>query len=322
MIISISKLRKSIINLLSSKYLDEDAEKICDVIMYAELSGRTSHGLIRSTGSDSSIMASFFTEEVEIEKKNEFAKLVKAHDNCGILALSKATEEAIVTAKQKGFAIVGTNGSHTTSGYLSYYSRRLADEGLISIIMARSDQSIAAFGSKKPIFGTNPISFGFPGLKGHLIFDMATSIISFGDVIKAKAAGKKLPEGLCFDSDGNPTTDPLKVIKDGSILPFDKGYKGSGLAMIVEILAGMFVGAGFGDKNTNNWGNLVIAFKPDLFITIDQFKSNIYNFTKYMKKNTDSRLPGKESYKKYLDHMKAGEIEIDDRFVELLNLNN
>jgi LDH2 family malate/lactate/ureidoglycolate dehydrogenase len=320
--ISITKLRKSIIDLLTTKYSKENARRICDVILHAELSGRTSHGLIRSTGTNSSVMASIFTENVKIETKNDFTKLIKANENCGILALSIATEEAITTAKHKGFAMIGTSGSHTTSGYLSYYAREMADENLISIIMARSDASIAAFGSKKPMFGTNPIAFGFPGLKGNLIFDMGTSAISFGDIIKAAAAGKQLPEGLCFDSEGNPTTDPKKVIDDGSILPFDKGYKGSGLAMIVEVLAGLFVGAGFGDERSNDWGNLIIAFKPDLFITIDQFKANIYNFTKYMKKNASDRLPGKMSYKKYLDNMRAGEIEIDDRFVEILNLNN
>jgi len=91
--------------------------------------------------------------------------------------------------------------------------------------------------AQTPLFGTNPLAFGFPTNEEPIIFDMATSPMTWTGLILAKDKGESIPEGIAIDSEGKPTTDPAEAIK-GAMFPFDRSYKGSGLGMVVEIMAG------------------------------------------------------------------------------------
>ena len=112
--------------------------------------------------------------------------------------------------------------------------------------LGRSAKVVAPFGGREARLGTNPISIAVPSdLEAPFYLDMATSAVAAGKVTLAAARGEQIPVGWIVDSDGKPTTDPtLAVRKGGALLPLggSEGYKGSGLAAMVEILCGLLTG--------------------------------------------------------------------------------
>ena len=199
----------------------------------------------------------------------------------------------------------------------------MAKEGLIGIIMAESPRSTSPFGGIEPLFGTNPISFGYPTENSPLIFDMGTSAITFGELLNAKTLGKKLPEGVALDSAGNVTTDAGKAM-DGATLPFVNSYKGAGLAMMVEVLAGAFPHSGYaGIDEENGWGNLFMAFSPKLLSNTGEFKQRMSRMIDRIRnsKTKDGsmvRISGEKTLKTRDERIKAGEVEIEDKIYKLL----
>lgn len=231
---------------------------------------------------------------------------------------------AIEKAQANGFVIMGTRGTYNTSGCLSYFLEKIAKNNLVGIVMSRASRDIAPFGSIEPIFGTNPIGFAIPSTPKPFIFDMATSAISYGGLMKAKADGVLIGDNLAIDSSGQVTNDPQKVMDSGAILPFDKSYKGSGLAMIVEILAGCLVGAGFSDvKQKNDWGNFIILFKPDILSNLDELKENVRQLIDRTKKakrndNLETRIPGEKTLDTLESTIASGEVEINENILSQL----
>jgi len=120
-------------------------------------------------------------------------------------------------------------------------------------------------GAKQAIFGTNPICVSVPAADGPVTMDMATAAYAWFGVLEAKTAGVQLPPGVAMDSAGHDTTDPNAVLAGGALKVFDGSYKGSALALFVELLAGPLVGAAVADKmEEKSWGNLTIAIDPAL----------------------------------------------------------
>ena len=120
----------------------------------------------------------------------------------------------------------------------------LANEGLVAFAFTAANAYVAPAGGTKPLFGTNPMAFGFPR-KNHppLVFDQASSASARGEIQLHLRDGKPLPEGWAIDKHGKPTTDPAAAL-EGAQLPFG-GYKGSSLALMVELLAGALIGDRF-----------------------------------------------------------------------------
>ena len=119
---------------------------------------------------------------------------------------------------------------------------------MITADSGRSPKHVAPFGGAKSRLGTNPICFAVPSnLEGPLFFDMATSAAAAGKIGVAMARGEQVPPGWLIDADGKPTTDPRKLRQGGALLPLGgaEGYKGYGLATIVEIFSGLLTGLGF-----------------------------------------------------------------------------
>lgn len=316
--IKISELKESIIKTLTSTYYSEaQAEKIAEVLIAAELSGKNTQGIIKLTGVEP-IQSIKPEGEPEFIKDTKVSALINGHHNPGILVAHIATQTAIDKAKEVGVGIVGTNNTFSSTGMLSFYASEIAKNDLIGVVMSGSPGSVAPHGGIEPLFGTNPVGFGFPTREDPLVFDMATSAITWYGLVRAKALGEKLPENVAIDSDGNLTTDPESAM-NGAILPFDRNYKGSGLSMMVETLTGPLVGAGFADKTGNaDWGNLFIAIDPEVLIGKEEFKktcSELVNLVRNSKTKPGSgkvRMPGEESILKMRKAIESGEMEIDE----------
>ena len=112
----------------------------------------------------------------------------------------RATEAVIQKAKEHGFGIVGVHNTFSSNGAQAYYAEKIARQNLIGIVCSRSPASTAGFDSIDPIFGTNPIGFGFPTSDEPLVFDMATSAMTFYGLILAKARGERIPDNMAIDA--------------------------------------------------------------------------------------------------------------------------
>ena len=97
-----------------------------------------------------------------------------------------------------------------------------------------------------------------------MTLDMATSAYALFGLLEAKTAGRAIPDNVAYDPSGNPTTDPSEALA-GAIRVFDRGHKSSGLALMVELLAGAFSGSAIEDKKASgSWGNFVLAIDPKI----------------------------------------------------------
>ena len=123
---------------------------------------------------------------------------------------------------------------------------------------------------------------------------------------------------MAIDKDGNITTDP-EIAMDGAILPFDCSYKGSGLAMVVELFAGVLSGAQY-VFDEGDWGTTFIAFSPNLLMDINEFKKRSSDLIKKVKSSRTKPgktiyIPGYDLETKIQETIKSGEIEIEEKFI-------
>jgi LDH2 family malate/lactate/ureidoglycolate dehydrogenase len=223
----------------------------------------------------------------------------------GMLTLYRACNIAIDKASRQGFAVVGVN--HTwMSGRGSYYVERIATAGLIGIHTVSSRMQVAPPGGRRPALGTNPISFGFPSEEDSLVIDLGTSALMFTDLALRARRGELLPEGVAIDAQGNPTQDPL-LASLGAVLPFG-GHKGFALALAMQALG---VLAGSGDDPDHS-GYLLIAFKPDLLMPLDDYRRELQAGLQRIKATprqpgvNDIRLPSERSRQERRRNLRDG----------------
>lgn len=255
------------------------AKIVADVLVHADLRGVRSHGVIRTEHYVTRLKAgslnpapSFSTRELR-----SGAAILNADAGMGHVACCDAMDKAIEMAKTTGIAMVGVeNGSHC--GALSYFVLRATALDMIGMAVTHTDKCVAPFGGAKPFFGTNPIAFGFPASRHEpVVLDMATSNTAFGNILHAKEQGKSIPDDWGIDATGAATTDPEKV---EAMIPFG-GYKGYGMALVIDVLTGVLLGAKYGPHITAMYGDydkprelasLMIAIDPSTFTSADAFK--------------------------------------------------
>ena len=218
--------------------------------------------------------------------------------------------ELIKLAKETGVAVLAVTNSHHMAA-LWPETEAIAESGLVGFACTSYMPLVAPAGAKKALFGTNPISFAWPRHgKTPVVYDMATSAMAMGDVMVAARDGKKVPLGTGINKDGKETTDPKEIIKGsgGVLLPF-AGYKGSAIAMMVELLAGALVGETFSyetaakdnkDGGPPRGGEFILAISPKK-ITDSNWDEHANEFFNKMKAMDEVRLPGERRHKNRLD---------------------
>ena len=160
-------------------------------------------------------------------------------------AIDLGFEKLVPLAREQGVACLSVSNSYNC-GVLGYHTARLARQGLVTLGFTNAPASIAASGGPRPVVGTNPFSLAVPGEHGQpsILIDQSASTIAKSEVMKHAREGKPIPEGWALDADGNPTTDAEAGLK-GSMAP-SGGYKGVGVAMMVEVFAAALSGAALG----------------------------------------------------------------------------
>jgi uncharacterized oxidoreductase len=200
-----------------------------------------------------------------------------------------------------------------------------AREGMIGLATAdsgRSPKHVAPFGGREARLGTNPIAIAVPSdLEAPFYLDMATSAVAAGKIQLAVARGESIPEGWIIDAEGRATTDPRDYRKGGALLPLggSEGYKGSGLAAMVEILCGLLTGLGFGVEPTgrHNDGCFMAVFNVAAFRPLADFKCEVKDFARYLKSTPMSEgsrgvfYPGEPEYLREQQRRRDG-LKIED----------
>ncbi len=260
----------------------------------------------------------------KIVKETPVSALVDGHKTHAMIVMNFIAELAIKKAKESGIGIAGNFNTDESTGALGYYVKKIADQGLIGIAFASAPfQTTAPYGSNEARFCTNPMAFGIPTTEDLILLDMSTSAMAYYGLIEAKTAGKQVPKGIGYDSEGKDTTDPAKIMSGA--LKTLAGHKGSGLALVVQVLAGAFVRADSFDNDSSNAGNLVIAIDPAIFVSSEEFKKNVSSIVTKVKSArklegvSEILIPGERGNKLTRDRISAGDIEIEDNlFQELL----
>ncbi len=323
--ISIADLRNKITQTFKDNdFNDSNIERTVDYLLWAEMSGNKTQGLVKMTGTEplQNIKAKY---EPKIERDTKLSQLIDGGANPAPVVASLGSEAAIAKAKEHGFAIVGVRNTFSSNGAQAYYAEKIAEADLIGIVCSRSPASTAGFGSIDPIFGTNPLGYAFPTNERPFVFDMATSAMTFYGLVLAKAKNETIPENVAIDKNGQPTIDPAEAMS-GALLPFDHSYKGSGLGMMVETLAGPLINGAWVDNKTfdQEWGSVFIAIDPNLLIDIADFKTNaskmIADILSARTANDDShiRLPGVNSRKSREESEASGYVDVDDVILQQL----
>ena len=232
---------------------EADASIITDVLLETEMRGVFTHGFLRLEWYIDCILSGGIHTDGNIEAIYDSPSWasVDGKDNLGIVVSYKAMELAMSKARETGVGIVNVRGSHHF-GAAGYYTSMCADNGMVGMSMSNGDVLIAATGSRVRTIGNNPFSYAFPaGKYKKIVYDIAMSHTSDRKVVQFAKEGKALPEGWIIDKNGRPTTDPLDYERGGTLMPFG-GYKGYGLAMMVETLAATLSGAAM-TTNVHAW---------------------------------------------------------------------
>ncbi|MFZ5817294.1 MAG: Ldh family oxidoreductase [Bacillota bacterium] len=255
-----------------------DAEEVARHLLFAELRGVSSHGLCRLPLYLQRLEAGGMERraEPEIVRECPVSALVDGHNGLGQVVARRAAELAARKAKAAGMAAVAVRNSNHC-GCLAYYTLPMAEEGLIGFATTNAMATMPPHGGAEPFLGTNPISLAAPaGYNAPFVLDMAASQAARGKILSAAQAGREIPEGWALSRSGEPTTDPLEALQ-GLVLPM-AGPKGSALAFMVEILAGILPGALVGPAiprepgEAQGVGHFFLALRPDLFLPVEEFR--------------------------------------------------
>lgn len=234
---------RTIERLTSADIAATDAEIVADVLVFADMRGTHSHGVMRVAHYAERARSGGLNLEPLPEPaaiKPAVARL-DARGGIGHVAARRATEHAIALAQQHGIALVGVqNSSHC--GALSYYVNMALEQKMVAFVVANTDAIVVPFGGRDAFFGTNPFAFGLPGETDSMLLDMATSEVALGKILLAREKKTSIPTGWAVTADGDATTDPNAA---ASLFPF-AGHKGYGINMMVEALTGVLIGGVFG----------------------------------------------------------------------------
>ena len=307
------QLKKILVNIFTKKGLSKNHANISgNALINAELVGAYGHGLSRlkmyCDRIDKKVINS--KPKIKIKKISPSISYIDANNSIGFVAADIGIKQSIQNAKKTGIGLVAIkNSGHY--GLSGYYAEQAVKKNLITMIYTNAPPAVAPHGALKSLFGTNPICFGAPtGSKIPFILDTSISVINRGKIRVAARNNQKIPEGVALDKFGRPTIDAKKAL-EGVQLPI-AGFKGSGLAWMVDILSGVLTGGNHAGRvkdpfddfsGPQNIGHLFITFKTNLFVK--NFNSRIKDNIKRIKKLPKIKgvkeimYPGQNKYKRF-----------------------
>ena len=329
--VTVDQLKQAITNKLQRVGVSKQhAAIVADVLTFAEERLVKSHGVLRLPHYLNRIEHGSIKVDAEIkaESVNDVIVKIDGDQALGHVVAHEAANYVVDLAQEKGIGVAIVHNT-THSGAIGYYANEIAKQGMIGIIFTQADPLVAPFGGKKAMLGANPIAYGIPtALDYPIVLDISTSEASFGKVMLAREADKKIPTTWGLNENGEPTDDPHAV----TALQSMAGAKGYGLAILVDILAGVLAGVPFGKhiepmyadvKKRRNLGQFFIAINPAYFISTEQFIEQVQQMVQELQQTPTAPgfdkvyVPGERSHEQALRSAQEG-IELSDEYYAFL----
>lgn len=287
----------------------ENASALANTIMTAERDGSVSHGLFRLPAYVASLRSGKVNGKARPKATTATPALVRLHGDNGYapMAHQVGIPLLIEAARTSGVGLLAISHVHHMAA-LWPEVEALAEADLVGLACTAYMPMVAPAGATSALFGTNPIAFAWPRPgQSPVVYDMATASMAMGEVQVAAREGHDVPPGTGLDKDGQPTTDPAAIADGGVLLPFG-GYKGSAIAMMVELLAAGLVGENFsfearegdnGDGGPPQGGQFILAMSPEI-VAGSGWEDHCEGFFARLTGLEGVRLPGERRHKNRL----------------------
>ena len=299
----------------------DHAVQIAEVLLDAELRGYDDHG-VYFLGE----LAGWFRSgalnpapNISVVQESDAALILDGDGGCGVVPSFQAMRWCVERAAERGMAAAGLRRSgHFVAA--APYPTEAAQQGFIALATANVTPLMPPPGGRTRTLGTNPFCFAAPSGGEHpIVFDMATTAIAGFKVRVAALEGRTLPDGLVANASGEPTNDPGEFLKGGLLLPVG-GHKGFGMALLVEILAGVLTGAQFGagaSVTNGKEGQFFLAINPEMFMSRDEFTSRMTELARHIRSSETIEgvnqivLPGERGQRRAATYRAEGQVPLN-----------
>jgi len=328
-----NRLKEVAIHILKGlKATDEEAALVAEILVQADMRGTDTHGVHLLTLLPDRVEAGLIQipTNLKVIKEGETTTLIDGGNGLGQLAVHRAMMINIQKAKKFGLGCSLVRNTNNIGSLISY-TLMAAQEGMIGIVMSNAAAAMSPWGGTEAFFGTNPISIAVPGgAEGSVALDMSSSVVARGKIRLAERTKEPIPLGWALDETGAPTTDPTAAMK-GTLVPIG-GPKGYGLALIVDILAGMLSGSKYGQDiktfhqlvGPTGVGVFSLAIDIERFMPHQQFNELIQVYLASIKGSKKAKgvsriyIPGERKFEKEKQSLREG-IEISPGLAKNLN---
>ncbi|KAM0345740.1 hypothetical protein ACHAPU_006093 [Fusarium lateritium] len=262
----------------------ENASIIARCLVAADLRGVDTHGINRIPSYMERLRQGVLNASAEpiVTQITPAVAQVDGQNGFGFVAAQKGMAAAVESARIFGIGMASVKHSNHF-GMSAWIVQQALDADMMSLVFTNSSPALPAYGGKSQLLGVSPIACGAPG-KGpmeNFILDMAPSVAARGKIYKAKRRGEKIPLDWALDAEGRPTDDPEAAL-GGVMLPMG-GPKGSALSIMMDVFSGVLSGSAFAGNVTGPYdpskpadvGHFLVAIKPDLFMSLDEFRERI-----------------------------------------------
>jgi LDH2 family malate/lactate/ureidoglycolate dehydrogenase len=271
----------------------EEAHIIADTLVDADLRGVHSHGTMRLNVYPQRILGGAVSARAttKIVRDGPSTALVDGGNGMGQVVAHRAMQLALQKAEESGVGVVGVHSSNHF-GAAAYFANMAVERNMLGIVFTVSSVNVMApWGGIDKLLGNNPIAIGAPaGEELPLLFDTALSVAAVGKIKLASFEDKPIPEGWALNKYGEPTTDSHEAL-EGLAAPVG-GYKGSGLAVMIAVIAGLLTGGAVGSEvkdifkdlsMAQNTGHTFIVIDIERFVPLSEFKSRADKFIRELK---------------------------------------
>ena len=310
---------------------ESEATIVADSLVRAEMRGTDTHGLPYLKLLVERIDARMVSVPtcVTVVTDDGATALLDGGNGIGQVAGRAAMDLSLRKAREIGVGLTLVRNTNNL-GFLAFYTMHAAEHGCVGITMGNANAAISPWGGADAFFGTNPLSIAVPGNGEPVALDMSSSVVARGKIRRAQRLGEKIPMGWALDEAGMATDDPVAALK-GTLVPIG-GPKGYGLALMIDVLAGMLSGSAFGRGiksfhellGPTGVGALTLAIDVARFMPLEQFKNLMHAYVAAIRNSRKAKgtariyLPGEIEAEKEKTSMAHG-IELAPAAIEMVN---
>jgi LDH2 family malate/lactate/ureidoglycolate dehydrogenase len=270
--------------LIANGVPETDAATVAACLLSADLRGVDTHGLCRLPIYLDRLRRGLINPRPALAPRRvtPVAASLDGENGFGFVVGRRAMAEAISMAREFGIGVVAARRS-THFGMAASYVLQALDAGMISLVFSNASPAMPPWGARTALLGTNPFAAGAPaGAEPPFLLDMSPAVAARGKIRRAERRGETIPLGYALDAQGRPTTDP-KAALGGVVQPIGS-YKGSGLAMLMDIFGGVISGAAYAGGVADQYkvfdrpqdvGHFFLAMRPNLFVSEDDYRARM-----------------------------------------------